>query len=71
MNIEDIVNLFVNQGLGVACVIYLIYFQNTTMKEMLSTLTTISERLAIIEERVKDDKQTVNTEDLVQSNNRS
>lgn len=65
MNIEEIVNLFVNQGLGVACVIYLIYFQNTTMKEMLSTLTTISERLAIIEERVKDDKQAADTENLV------
>ena len=65
MNIEEIVNLFVNQGLGVACVIYLIYFQNTTMKEMLSTLNTISERLAIIEERIKDDKQTVDTENMV------
>lgn len=52
MEIDEIVNLIINQGLGIACVAYLIYFQNTTMREMLKTLTTISERLAIIEERV-------------------
>ena len=46
---EDFVNMIVNNGLGVACVAYMIYFQNTTMKEMLTALNQINVRLATIE----------------------
>lgn len=49
---EEIINLITNNGIGVACVAYLIYFQNSTMKSMLQTLTTISERLTKIESKV-------------------
>ena len=42
-------NLIVNNGIGVVCVAYLIYFQSTTMKEMLSTLNSINNRLTAIE----------------------
>lgn len=52
LDIEELVNLVTNNGLGIACVIYLIYFQNTTMKEMLSTLNAISERLSAIEIKI-------------------
>lgn len=50
---EEIVNLITNNGIGVCCVAYLIYFQNTTMKEMLKSLTDISTKLALIEEKIK------------------
>lgn len=46
---EDIMNIIVNNGIGVVCVAYMIYFQNTTMKEMLSTLKSIDTRLTKIE----------------------
>lgn len=49
----DIVNLITNNGIGIVCVAYLIYFQNSTMKEILSTLTGINTRLAIIEDRME------------------
>ena len=49
---EDIINLITNNGLGVVCVIYMIYFQNTTMKEMLRTLSSINERLTLIEDKI-------------------
>lgn len=52
---EEIVNLIMNNGVGVACVAYLIYFQSTTMKEMLATLTGINTRLAVIEEKLGGD----------------
>ena len=45
-------NLIVNNGIGVVCVAYLIYFQSTTMTRMLSTLNLISERLAKIETKL-------------------
>lgn len=50
---EDIISLISNYGIGVACVGYLIYFQNTTMKSMLETLNGINTRLAIIEEKLE------------------
>lgn len=49
---EQIVNLITNTGIGIVCVAYFIYFQNTTMKNMLETLTTINTRLSIIEDRI-------------------
>lgn len=53
---EEIIGLISNYGIGVACVGYLIYFQNTTMKSMLDTLNGINTRLAIIEEKLETRK---------------
>lgn len=50
---EEIIQAIANYGMGVVCVAYMIYFQNTTMKEMLHTLGTINERLSIIEEKLE------------------
>ena len=56
---EEIIQAVANYGMGVVCVGYMIYFQNTTMKEMLHTLGTINERLSIIEEKLeKTNKKT-------------
>ena len=49
---EDLVNLIVQNGLGVVCVCYLIYFQHTTMTKLLDTMNSIDKRLAIIETKV-------------------
>lgn len=53
---EDIINLITNNGLGIVCVAYMIYFQNTTMKEMLKTLGSINERLSLIENKLDKSK---------------
>lgn len=53
---EELVNLIVDNGIGIVCVGYLIYFQSTTMKEMLATLTTINTRLSVIEEKIGSDQ---------------
>lgn len=55
---EEIIQAIANYGMGVVCVGYMIYFQNTTMKEMLHTLGTINERLSIIEEKLEKTKKT-------------
>lgn len=52
---EEIINLLVNNGIGVVCVAYLIYFQSTSMKEMLKTLSSINERLTLIEDKIGRD----------------
>lgn len=53
MEIKELLDYFFQYGVGTACVIYMIYFQNTTMKEMLNTLTGINTRLSIIEEKLE------------------
>ena len=31
---EDLVNLFVNNGVAVACLIYFMWYNNTTLKDL-------------------------------------
>jgi len=50
--LEELITLISNNGIGIVCVAYLIYFQSTTMKSMLQTLSSINERLLIIENRI-------------------
>lgn len=50
---ENLIEIISSNGIGVVCVAYLIYFQSTTMKEMIRTLNTINERLTIIEEKIE------------------
>ena len=45
----DLINLITNNGIGIVCVAYLIYFQSTTMKSILATLESIDNRLLKIE----------------------
>lgn len=46
---EEIVNLFVNNGVAVACVIYFMWYNSTTMRDLITTLNNINNRLIIIE----------------------
>ena len=55
MTINEIINVIANQGIGIACVGYLIYFQNTTMSKMLDSLNSINERLILIEDKILGD----------------
>ena len=50
---NDLITLISNNGIGIVCVAYLMYFQNTTMKDMSKTLTQISTNLTLINERLE------------------
>ena len=58
---KEIADLIFNYGVGIVCVAYMIYFQNTTMKEMLRTLGNMDNRLTAIETHLdindKDEKK--------------
>ena len=55
---KEIIDLIYNYGIGIICVAYMIYFQNTTMKEMLKTLSNMDTRLTAIETHLDmDDKK--------------
>ena len=53
MDFKEILDYFFQYGIGTACVMYMIYFQNTTMKEMLNTLNGINTRLSVIEDKLE------------------
>lgn len=57
---DEIIQAISNYGVGIVCVGYIIYIQNTIMKEMNSTLTKMNEtltgintRLTIIEDKLE------------------
>lgn len=49
---KEILDYIFQYGIGTICVAYLIYFQNTTMREMLKALGDINNRLTLIESHV-------------------
>lgn len=60
---EELIQAITNYGIGIVCVGYLIYFQNTTMKDMnntlvkmIDTLSGINTRLSIIEDKLERKK---------------
>lgn len=46
---EEFIQVIVNNGLGVASFMALIYFINTTLKDMNSNLTTIKDTLILVQ----------------------
>lgn len=57
---DEIIQAIANYGVGIVCVGYIIYLQNTIMKDMNSTLTKMNEtlsgintRLSIIEDKLE------------------
>lgn len=50
---NELINLITNNGIGIVCVAYLIYFQATTMKDISKTLNDMSRNLTLINERLE------------------
>lgn len=50
---QELITLITNNGIGIVCVAYLIHFQSTTMKNMLSSLEGINKSLAVIEDKIE------------------
>lgn len=62
---NDIINLIVNNGIGVVCVAYLMYFQFTTMKEMNKTLTEVSTSLKLMNQDIEEIKDKLNSQNKI------
>ena len=50
---EEFIQLLTNNGIGIVCVAYLMYFQSTTMKSMEGVLKAIENRLCVIEDKLE------------------
>lgn len=59
-SVQNIIDLVINNGLGVVCVIYMIYFQMTTMKEMSQTISKMNTSLELITDRLENIENNIN-----------
>lgn len=57
---SDLIQLIVNNGIGVVCVGYMIYFQLTTMKEMNKTMNEVSTSLKLMNQDIEEIKEKLN-----------
>lgn len=57
---SDLIQLIINNGIGVVCVAYLIYFQSTTMKEMNKNMTEVSTSLRLMNQDIEEIKNKLN-----------
>ena len=60
MCMGDLIQLIVNNGIGVVCVGYMIYFQLTTMKEMNRALNEVSTSLKLMNQDIEEIKDKLN-----------
>lgn len=51
---QDLINLIVNNGIGVVCVAYMIYFQSTTMKKLTENMEENNKVLQSIDIRLSE-----------------
>lgn len=67
MEIKEVIDYIFQYGVGIACLLYLMYFQSTTMKDMVknqndlnNTLKEVSTNLTNINLRLNDIEEKVN-----------
>lgn len=57
---EDIVNLIINNGIGVACIFYFMYFNSTSLKAMTETMNEVKQSLILFNERLENIEKKLN-----------
>ena len=51
---EDIINIIVNNGVAVACVLYFMHFNSTTLKSLTDTVNEVNKSLVLFNERLQN-----------------
>ena len=51
------VNIIVNNGIGVACILYFMYFNSTSLKTMTETMNEVKQSLILFNERLENIEQ--------------
>lgn len=57
---EDLINIIVNNGVAVACVLYFMHFNSTTLKSLTDTVNKVNESLVLFNERLQNMEDTLN-----------
>lgn len=59
---EDIVNVIMNNGIGVACILYFMYFNSTTLKSITDTMNEVKQTLILLNEKINDIEKAIKME---------
>ena len=51
---EQIIDIIMNNGIGVACIIYFMYFNSTTLKALTDTMNEVKQSLILFNERLEN-----------------
>lgn len=55
---EDLINMFINNSTAIACLIYFMWYNNTTMKEFTEQLTKMNENIIkLLEHKIHDENK--------------
>lgn len=54
---EELVNLFMNNGVAIACLIYFMYYNNETMKKFTEQMQAMNENLLLILHTITEKKE--------------
>lgn len=54
---EEMVDIIVNNGIGVACILYFMYFNSTSLKTMTETMNEVKQSLILFNERLENIEQ--------------
>lgn len=68
---EEVINIIANYGIGVACILYFMYFNNTTMKQLIETVNKVNESLVLFNERLEQvEDRTIKIEEKLNTKKR-
>lgn len=68
---EEVINIIANYGIGVACILYFMYFNNTTMKQLLEMINKVNESLILFNERLEQvEDRTIKIEEKLNTKKR-
>lgn len=56
---EDLINAIYNYGIGIICIAYFMYFNNTTLKTMTETMNEVKQSLILLNEKIENLEQVV------------
>ena len=59
---EDIANVIMNNGIGVACILYFMYFNSTTLKSITDTMNEVKQSLILLNEKINDMEKAIKME---------
>ena len=54
---EELIDIIVNNGIGVACILYFMYFNSTSLKAMTETMNEVKQSLILFNERLENIEQ--------------
>lgn len=54
---EELVNLFLNNGTAIACLIYFMWYNNTTMNHFTDEMKKMNETLVLLLHKLSDDEK--------------